>query len=146
MNRYFWTIGLAIVSQVGYHLGQRSVPNTASPFVVLASAYGAACVLCLVFLPIVGQTPTAADLRASVGWPTWIVALSIVGIELGYLLAYRSGWTIGLAFAVASTITVVALALVAAAFLGSPLSARRLAGIALACMSLWLLVTGGENS
>lgn len=111
MNGYFWTIGLAIVSQVGYHMGQRSVPNTASPCVVLAAAYVTACVLCLVFIPIVGQTPTAADRRATVGWPTWIVALSIVGIRIGYLLAYRSGWTIGLA-----------------------------------CMSVWLLVTGGENS
>lgn len=146
MNRYFWTIGLAIVSQVGYHLGQKSVPKSASPFVVLAVAYAAACALCLVFIPIVGQTPTAADLRASMGWPTWMVALSIVGIEVGYLMAYRSGWTIGLAFAVASTVTVVALALVGAAFFGHPLNLRRLAGIALACMSLWLLVTGGESS
>ena len=146
MNRYFFTIGLAIVSQVGYHLGQKSVPKSASPLVVLAAAYAAACALCLVFIPLVGRTPTAEDLRTSLGWPTWIVALSIVGIEIGYLLAYRSGWTIGLAFAVASTATVIVLAIFGAAFFATPLNPRRLAGIALACGSLWLLASGGGNS
>lgn len=145
MNRYFWTIGLATISQIGYHIAQKSLPKLGPPFVVLAIAYAAACLmcLCLAFIPVIGRIPSIDELRASIAWPTWMVAFSIIGIEAGYLLAYRSGWSIGLAFAVASTVTIVALAAISAACFGSPLHLRRLAGIALACLSLWLLATGG---
>lgn len=146
MNRYFWTISLVIMSQIGYQLGQKSVPKSAAPFVVLAIAYATACLVCVVFIPIVGRVPSIDELRASIGWPTWIIAFSIVGIEIGYLLAYRTGWPIGLAFALSSTVTIVALAAVGAAYFGSPLNPSRLAGIALACISLWLLATGGGAS
>lgn len=134
------------MGQIGYHIGQKSVPRSASPFVVLAIAYAAACLVCLAFIPVIGRMPSMGELRASIGWPTWIIAFSIVGIEVGYLLAYRSGWPIGIAFAVASTVTVIALAAIGAVYFGSPLHPRRLAGIALACLSLWLLATGGGTS
>ena len=145
MNRYFWTIGLVIISQIGYQAGQKSVPKAASTFVVLTIVYATACLVCLASIPFVGRMPSINELRASMGWPTWVVAFSIVGIEVGYLLAYRTGWPIDLAFAVASTVTVVALAVIGVAYFGSPLNPRRLAGIALACISLWLLATGGAS-
>jgi multidrug transporter EmrE-like cation transporter len=146
MNRFIWTLGLAIIGQVGYQFGQKSIPRTASPFVVLAAAYAIAFVLCLVSIPLTGPTPTMQDMRASIGWPTWTVALSIYGVEIGYLLAYRSGWTINLAFAVASTVTVVMLAVIGATLLGNSISPRRLLGLGLACASLWLIVVDGGTS
>ncbi len=145
MNPYVWTISLAIVSQVAYHVGQKSVPRGATPFLVLAIAYAGAFLLCVVGLAVSGSMPSAAQLRASAGWPTWVLVVSVLGIEIGFLLAYRSGWPVNLAFAVASTASVVALALLGTTFFGNPLTARRALGLALACVSLWLLVSGGQQ-
>lgn len=144
LDRYVWTLGLAILSQVAYHIGQRAVPRTAAPFVVLTIAYAIACAVCLGSARW-GGSATLAGLRGSLSWSTWLIALSIVGIELGFLLAYRSGWTIGLAFAVSSTSTVVILAVIGMIAQGDPISARRLVGLALACVSLWLISGGRAN-
>jgi drug/metabolite transporter (DMT)-like permease len=140
MSRYVWTLGVAVLSQVLYHLGQRAVPRSAPPLQVLAFAYAGAFAMCLVSLFFVGRPSRLADLSVSVGWSTWLITLSIFGIEIGYLLAYRSGWTISVAFGVASTMTVVILAMIGMTLLGDPVTERRLLGLAFACLGLWLIV------
>lgn len=145
MNSYTWTILLAIVSQVGYHIAQKSVPATASPLLVLAIAYAGAFALCIALVPLLGRPITVAGLRAALTWPTAAIAVSIVGIEIGFLLAYRSGWTINIAFGVAAMVTIVTLAVAGAAIFGEPLRLWRVAGLVLICLGLWLVVATGTG-
>jgi drug/metabolite transporter (DMT)-like permease len=135
---------LAIAGQIVYQLGQRSVPQDAPPLVVLAVAYLAAAALCLVLAWPFGALAGGVSFRPALQWPTWVIALSIVAIEIGYLTAYRSGWTIGTAFTVASTVTVFALAVVGRFALGESLSLKQVLGLAFSCIALWLLSTGSR--
>jgi len=133
------TLGLAILGQIVYQVGQRAVPANASPFAVLVVAYFVAGLLSLCLAWPFGAVMSAISLRSAFAWPTWVIALAIVAIEFGYLTAYRSGWTIGSAFAIASTVTIVALALVGWVFLGNTLSVRQVAGLACSSAGVWLL-------
>jgi drug/metabolite transporter (DMT)-like permease len=142
-QRMILTLGLAIVGQILYQVGQRAVPANASPFAVLTVAYFAAGILSVLLAAVFGGLGSGTDLRAAVSWPTWLIAAAIVAIEVGYLVAYRSGWTIGTAFVTASTITVIVLALIGWVFLGNALSMRQIAGIICACLAVWLLSGGG---
>lgn len=146
MTPYVWTMALAIASVVFYQMGQKLVPGNASPFVVFATAYGAAGLLCLAAIALSPRPITAAEFRASIGWPTWLIALTIFGIEMGFLLVYRSGWKMSMAYAVSSIITIIVLAVVGTTVFGETLSLRRVAGIGMACASLWLLVSGGAKA
>ena len=67
---------------------------------------------------VYGAVASPVSLRSAFAfaWPTWVIALAIVAIEFGYLTAYRSGWTIGTAFAIASTVTIFASAIVGWSF------------------------------
>ena len=136
------TIVLAIAGQVLYHVGQRAVPREASPLIVLAIAYFLAGALCVALAWPFGAYAGGARLRSALNWPTWVIAASIVAIELGFLTAYRSGWTIGTAFAVASTATLLGLALVGRLVLGNAFSLRQLIGLAVSAITVWLLTTG----
>jgi drug/metabolite transporter (DMT)-like permease len=140
------TLGLCIVGQILYQIGQRAVPHDASPFLVLMVAYFAAGALCLVMAWPFGVYTGGVNLRSSLGWPTWLIAIAIVAIEIGYLTAYRSGWTIGTAFVTASTVTVLALSLIGWMALGNSISVRQLAGLACSCIGVWLLSTGARAS
>src|SRR5579871_5335882 len=136
------TLGLATAGQVVYQIGQRSVPKDASPLMVLTIAYLAAAALCIVLAWPMGALNGGLNLRAALAWPTWVIAISIVAIEIGYLTAYRSGWTICIAFTVASTLTVFALAVVGRFALGESLSSRQVLGLAFSCVALLLLSSG----
>jgi drug/metabolite transporter (DMT)-like permease len=133
------TLGLAIAGQILYQIAQRSVPADASPPVVLALAYFAASAVCVALSWLFGALTSGANLRSTLAWPTWLIAAAIVAIEVGYLLAYRSGWTLGTAFATASTVTVVTLALLGWIALGNALSVRQCVGLACCCLGVWLL-------
>ena len=73
-------------------------------------------------------------------WPTCLLALAIIGIEIGYLLAYRSGWKLGATFAMTSVATVSLLALLGIVWFGEIIDGERALGLALALAGGWLVV------
>ena len=86
---YYASALVAVVSVAGYHLSIKAQSPTVNPFLPLAAAYFIAffvCVAGLFFWSDGSRSLTA--LRPSVVW----LALSVVGIEVGFLLAYRAGW------------------------------------------------------
>ncbi|MBN2043447.1 MAG: EamA family transporter [Anaerolineales bacterium] len=94
----FWfAIVLTIVSNVFYHIFQKITPQEANPVLALAVSYLAAGLVCLGLLVFF---PLEEGVRQSVkqlNWATIGLAFTLVGLELGFLLAYRAGWDISLA-------------------------------------------------
>jgi multidrug transporter EmrE-like cation transporter len=140
------TLGLAIAGQVFYQIGQRSVPRDAHPLVVLAIAYFVAGILCVALALPFGASFSGEKMKVAFSWPTAMVALSILAIEVGFLTAYRSGWTVGTGYAVASTATMLGLALIGKFVFDNPVSARQLAGLVLSSVAVWLLTSGTRPS
>lgn len=94
----FWfAILLTIVSNVFYHIFQKITPQDANPVFALAISYLVAGLICLVLLI---WFPLEEGMRQSLkqlNWATIGLAFTLVGLELGFLLAYRAGWNISLA-------------------------------------------------
>ena len=111
MTAFVYSIAPVIASQVTYQLVVKAIPRESHPFGALIIVYGLAMVACIVLSPSAGRPLVFADLRRLLSWPTCLLALALVGIEIGYLLAYRSGWKLGATFAVTSVATVAVLAL-----------------------------------
>lgn len=128
---------LIVLSNVAYHVGQKSVPKEANPFVASLAMYGVAslgAVLVLLFLPA-----TKASAGAALHWSVALVGLAILGIEVGFLLTYRAGWEISTASLVAAVLLAAALVPIGVLFFREPISAQRALGLLLAGAGLWLL-------
>lgn len=130
---------LVIVGNVVYHLGQRSIPRDANPLIANLAAYLVAIVLTLVMLPFVAPgTPLVPAFRG-LNWSTFLVGTGILVIELGFLLAYRSGWPLSSASMVANLcVAVIFLGIGVVAF-KEHWSAGRTAGLACCMLGLWLI-------
>jgi drug/metabolite transporter (DMT)-like permease len=137
---FVYSIALVIASQVAYQLAVKSIPRDANPFGILILVYGLALVVCIALAPFVGKPIVFADMKRFLSWPACLLALTVVGIEVGYLLAYRSGWTLGITFAVTSVAAVSVLALFGVAWFGEHLDGRRIAGLMLALAGGYLVV------
>lgn len=140
MNAFVYSIVLVIGSQVVYQLAVKAIPRDANPFGVLILVYGIAMVACMALAPLAGKPIAIVDIKRLLGWPALLLAVAVVGIEVGYLLAYRSGWTLGITFAVSSVATVTLLALLGVLLFGEHLDARRILGLVLALAGGWLVV------
>lgn len=142
MTAKLLTIGLVVAALVGYQIAQRTMPTGANPFAVVAIAYLLGIIGCVVLAPRVGKPIGLDDAALLKHWPIWLLAGSVVGIEIGYLLAYRAGWPLATSTGVTYTATMVLLALIGATFFSEGISLRQAAGLVLAMAGVWLLVAG----
>ena len=93
----YLSITIAILSSALYHFSQKATPRAVNSPLALLVTYAAAMVLTTAlvrFMP--GRKGTMAELPQP-NWASYLLGVSIVGLEVGFLLAYRAGWNIGLA-------------------------------------------------
>ncbi len=132
-------LGLAITGQVLYHVTQKSVGAGTHPVVSLVAFY---LIAALLSLPLLWLFPLRASVAEEVGrldWAVFGVGVSIVLIEVGFLLAYRAGGNLSSAFVSTAAAVTVALFLVGLVMFGERSSATRLAGVALCLGGVWLV-------
>ena len=141
VNAFVYSMVLVIAAQSLYQLAMKAVPSGAHPLNALIVAYGIAIAVCLVLSPLLGSTVTPTALRRLLTWPTLMLALSVVGIEMGYILAYRAGWKIGMTYAFASGATVAILAVFGALYFGEYLDLKKCLGLVFVLAGGWLVVT-----
>lgn len=93
MPQFVWFLLVAALGNTVYHIGQKSLHDTAvHPMLILLMYYLAAMVLCLLAMPFFGKVLQLGSAVALLGnWRVWLVALGILLIELGFLLTYQAG-------------------------------------------------------
>ena len=97
MLLFYFSITLAILSSALYHLSQKATPAEVNPAVAILVTYAVAICLTLLLLFFL---PTKIGFLAEVkqlNWASYLLAFSVVGLEVGFLLVYRSGWNLGIA-------------------------------------------------
>lgn len=103
MKLLYATLALTIAGNVLYHLAQKSIPGGVHPVVSIIASYVTAIVLsAAIFIAFPLRESLAAEVR-KLNWATIAVGLSIVAVEIGFLLAYRAGWRVSMASVTANT-------------------------------------------
>lgn len=134
---YLLSLAIATTGAVVYHLSMKQLPENLNPFFPLAAAYVGALALCLIGLWLwpTGSRSLSA-LRPSVAG----VAIGVVGIEVGFLLAYRAGWNVGYAALAANAASALVLAPLACLIFKEQFTFNKAAGMALCLAGILLLV------
>jgi drug/metabolite transporter (DMT)-like permease len=101
---YIFSIILIVASNVMYNICQKSTPERANPFVALLVTYATAIVMTAVTLIFYRPEKSLIESIKQLNWTSIVLGISIIGLELGYLLAYRAGWNISVGSLVANII------------------------------------------
>ena len=136
---YYAAIVVTIASNVLYHIAQKLMPSAANPVLALLVAYLAAAAICALLLPAfpVGTSLPIALRQLNVA--SLALALAIVGLELGFLLAYRAGWSITTAGLISNTAVGVLLVPIGVAFFRERPTVTNGAGILVCILGLILV-------
>ena len=140
MKSFYFPLCLAVGGMLFYHLGQKSIPKGINPFYAMIIAYTAGIiVLAVCALTLPGEKSFASSLRTS-NWAVIVVGVAAACIEVGFLLAYRSGWRISIA-AVATNVAVTLLLVpIGIAVFKDHLSLRNVIGLVFCVVGLILVV------
>jgi uncharacterized membrane protein len=140
MSGFYLAFILTVIGMVLYHLSQKAIPKETNPFFVIVIAYIVGVVLCVGFaFTYPGKKGLVETLKAS-NWAVFTLGAAAALIELGFLLAYRSGWRISIAAVAtnaAAALVLIPLGLVA---FKDQLSLRNVIGLILCIMGLALVV------
>jgi uncharacterized membrane protein len=80
----------------------KSMPGDVNPFGALMVTYLVAAIISgMIFVYAVGPNNVGAEL-SRINWTSVVLALAIVGLEVGYVFVYRAGWTVSTASVVAN--------------------------------------------
>jgi uncharacterized membrane protein len=132
-------LALAIACTVGYHLVLKLIPAGVNPLLSLLVTYALVTAL---FGAILLVTPGGFDWRQEarqLNWTAIALAAAIVGLDLGFLFLYRSGFQVSLGALVTQSAAAMLLLLVGVLVFKEKLSAANAAGLVLCLVGLWLV-------
>ena len=92
---FYISAGVAIIGAVGYQYFVKRVPAQINPIVSIMGIYIVVLAISVILLPLF---PAEGGLQHHFRQLSWIqiaLAISVIMIELGFLLMYRYGWSLG---------------------------------------------------
>lgn len=142
MNPILLFLFIAAVGNAAYHIGQKSLDIQGNPMLVLSLYYAFALLLTLISAPFFGEMEISVEWRSVLtNGRIWLVALGILLIELGFLLAYRSGGSIQWSGVAVNGIAALLLIPLSLFVFKESFSWQTIWGIVLTLLGIYFLVT-----
>lgn len=136
---YYAAIALTILSSTCYHILLKLTPDGVHPALSLMVTYATAAAVCAVFSILLPPTAGILDALRQLNWASYALALSLVGLEMGFLLAYRAGWRVGITAVVVTVIVAILLVPVGLVAFKEKTSLVNVAGILVAIVGLVMM-------
>ena len=136
MLSYIWPIALVMLSNTVYQICSKSVPGDLNPFASLTVTYLVGAVASAVLYHLFTREGNLVKEYANLNWAPFVLGFVIVGLEVGFIFAYRAGWQVSAASVVQSGFLAISLLAVGALAYHEPLTASKLIGIVLCIIGL----------
>ena len=136
MFSYIWPIALVIISNIAYQICAKSVPKDIDPFASLIITYlvGAAASAVLYFA--LGPDGNLVNESRKLTWAPIVLGIVIVGLEAGWIYAYKAGWQVSTGFIVQSAFLSSALLFVGYLLYYEALTWNKLVGVVICMIGL----------
>ena len=129
MWNMFLPILLIVISSCFYNICSKSTPGDVNSFGTLMITYLTASAITFVLFLATSQVENVPFELSKINWTSFVLGLAIIGLESGYLLAYRAGWQINTAPLVANTCLAVALIVIGAVLFKESINLKQIIGI-----------------
>ena len=139
MFSYIWPIALVVLSNTVYQVCAKSVPEGMNPLASLTVTYliGAA-VSCAMYYILNRDANLFREIRLT-NWAPVVLGIVIVGLEVGFIYAFREGWQVGVTQIVTSTMVAVILIFVGYLLYHEAITWNKIAGIIICVAGLVLI-------
>lgn len=127
---------VAVTGSVAYQYLVKRIPETINPIVSVIAMYLTVIVIGIFLLPFF---PSEGGIRNQIRQVNWIqvgVAVTVIMIQLGYLLMYRHGWELSTASIVTGVFINLILVGLGITFLGEKISLVNIIGVILSILGV----------
>lgn len=135
----FWPIALIVFSNVVYQICAKGVPEDMDAMASMTITYivGAACSALMFF--VMNKNGNLLQEYSKMNWAPFFLGISVVGLEVGFIYAYKNGWTVSTASIVQSAFLAVVLLFVGALLYHESISISKIIGVGFCLVGLFFL-------
>lgn len=136
---YVWPIALVVVSNILYQLCAKSVPKDMDTMASMTVTYtvGAICSAIIYFM--INRNGNLLGEYAKMNIAPALLGVSVVGLEVGFIYAYKAGWPVSAASIVQSAFLAVALIFVGGLVYKEPVTFNKIFGAAVCLVGLYFI-------
>ena len=136
MFSYIWPIALVVVSNIIYQVCAKSVPESMNPFASLTITYIIGAIVSAVFYYAMNKDANLLREYSGLNWAPFVLGIIIVGLEVGFIYAYKAGWPVSTASIVQSSFVAVALIAVGLFLYHEVITWNKIVGIVICLIGL----------
>jgi len=136
MLKLLWPMALVIFSNVMYQICAKTIPQEMNPFASLIITYVTGAVVSLILYFVLEKDANIFREFQKTSWAPVIFGLTIVGLEVGWVFAYKSGWPISTAQVVQSAFLAVILIFVGALLFKEVITWNKIVGVVICLTGL----------
>lgn len=136
---YYISMIITILATVVYNISQKSINQSINPFISMIITYITAIIFSVLALIILPIDRNIVNSLKQLNWASYVLGLSALGLEIGYLYVYRSGWNIAIAPLFVSIISTILLIIVGIFIYKTKISFTNGLGICLSIVGLILM-------
>lgn len=133
---YVWPIMLVVFSNIVYQISAKSVPDTINPLASLTVTYLVGAAISAVLYFILKKEADLFREFTHLNWASFALGLAVVGLEVGFIYAYKAGWTVSTASIVQSAFLAVALIFVGWLLFKESITWNKVIGIVICLIGL----------
>ena len=139
MLSYVWPVALVILSNTLYQICAKSVPEGMNPLASLTATYLiGAVVSCAMYYILNRDANLFREIRLT-NWAPVVLGIVVVGLEVGFIYAFRAGWQVSVTQIVTSAAVAVILIFVGHLLYREALTWNKIAGIIVCLAGLALI-------
>ncbi len=136
---FIWPMALLVVSNTVYQICAKSVPEGMNPFASLMVTYLVGAVASAVLYFALGHENGLAKEFSKLNWAPIVLGFVIVGLEAGWIFAYKAGWQVSVGFIVQSAFLALTLLVVGFFLYHEALTWNKLLGVAVCLAGLFII-------
>ena len=136
---YIWPIALVVMSNIVYQICAKSVPSGIHPLASLTVTYLVGAVASGVLYYALGTEPNLIREYGKLNWASVVLGLVVVGLEAGWLYAYKAGWQVSTGYIVQSSVLAVGLLAVGYLLYQEALTWNKIAGVLICLVGLFFI-------
>ena len=139
MFSYIWPLGLVVLSNVFYQICAKSVPDKMNPFASLTISYVVGAIVSFILYFVLNKNGNIFHEYQKANWASVVLGLAIVGLEVGYIYAYKAGWPVSVAQIVQAAVLAVILIFVGYMLYKEAVTWNKIVGIIVCLAGLGLI-------
>lgn len=126
---YIWPIALVVFSNVIYQICAKSVPEGMNPLASLTITYLVAAAVSGIMYFSLAKNPNLLHEYSKTNWVPFAFGFVLVGLEVGFIYAYKAGWQVSTASIVQNSFLAVVLIAVGYLVYQEALTWNKIAGV-----------------